>query len=385
MWLFAGVVFIVYRGDSDAASLAHYTAEARLSALTYRRLSPHLPIALLTSNVTLARRVQKEKETQRNTTGTAESVIWPFTHVHSIPSYWLFPGRQWLTRLLVMTHMLPFAHSLVVDSDTFACGDVSVPLRAIRSDPQLSAYSFAVNSHNSHNMSPDNGVMLVQAQSAGWEALARFWLNAYLRMPDAIRSDDQASLRALLPTLHNHWHALLSQITQDQQHDDSQPTRTPDSVSGPASAPSPLLHVGWLRNSLSCRFLPGRNQSWRTSPVSLRRYESTLVLDGPVYIFHRRQGMGAEQTAAVCDVVNANSTALRMLLWKDHLRFPSPNTPQQFRDAFQLAFSQQQCDQMLDGFCGNHARWQADRHWIRPLPNRPAPSEQKRAGGVGGG
>lgn len=329
-----GVVFVVY---GDSLNLPAYLSEAVVSARSYRAHSPTLPIALIVSEPEAS---DAFFAAESNRTGVSRPLPSPFTSVIRIPSYWLFSGRQWLTRLYVMLHLLPYTHSLVVDSDTFACGDVAVPLRLISSSPSLRTYGFAVNSHSSSSMSPDNGVMLVHANSSAWLALARQWIHHYWQLPLTVTADDQAALRSAIPTL---------------QRD----TRTLHSIGA-----DPAHAVGWLSNALSCRFLPGLNQTWRTDRAG-RRFERTLVLDGPVYVFHRRSPVAIH--ASVCAVVNSNHS-LRVLLWKDHWKFPPPKTPKQVEAAFELAFSQDECERKLEGKCARTGYWQKDDKCIKPMP-----------------
>ena len=299
-----GIAWIVYGSSADGSFLKLAVNSARM----YRRLSPQLPLALLTDAVDAVDAVVNN---------TAKSS--PFSHVVAIPDWMLYSGRQWLTRVLAIRQLLPYRLTLLVDSDTTPCADLSVPLLQLAAN-NTSQYAVSAGSHDPRLFWPDNGVLLVDQSAPAFTSLMDAWV-AQQQLKGA-EADDQLTLRAAGAQL---W------AQRGASHDES------DAVA----------RLGRLSPQLSCRLHPGRNQTWSWGDT--RRYDQTLVLAGPVYITHMAGLL--HSTEALCDMLNEQPNTRRVLVWKDHQMHPHPSNRDKFKAAFQVAYSFQECDRLLDGNC----------------------------------
>ena len=307
-----GIVWIVYGSSENDSFLKLAVNSARM----YRTLSPTLPLALLTDAV--------------DTVTDMVNGSSPFSHVLAIPSSMLYEGRQWLTRVESIRQLLPYRLTLLVDSDTIPCVDLSTPLLQLAANKK-NQFAVSAGSHDPLVFWPDNGVLLIDHSAPAFDELMDAWV-AQQQLKGAA-ADDQLTLRAAGVDL---------QLQRDS---------------------GMRAQLGRLSPQLTCRLHPGRNQTWSWGDT--RRYDQTLVLAGPVYIAHMAGLL--HSTAALCELLNSKPTKKRVVVWKDHQAHPHPSTTHKFKSAFDVAYSPAQCDQLLDGHCHQLVARTWDRASSKPL------------------
>lgn len=96
-----GVVYFGYSSNKDTAK--EYVDRIIESSYGIRKYSPHLPIMLFTN---------------ADYNGTQ------FEYLHYIPDSLILPGRQWWTRISMLSYTR-FTYTLSVDSDRVICNDIS--------------------------------------------------------------------------------------------------------------------------------------------------------------------------------------------------------------------------------------------------------------------
>ena len=301
-----GILFVVHHAESEAH--ARFTRLALQSAASYQRSSPRVTRALVTSR-------------------SPQSILpdqHAFDRVIYIPDCLLVPDyrrSQKLTRTLSY-HLTPFELTLAVDLDTFCCSDLYPVLERIFTQPR--SFDMAANGHEEGAWHPDHGIKLFW-WSARFRSMLSLWEQAQVEL--GIASSDQIALM----------HAVRTH-------------------------PEANFRFGRLPTSMSCRIRPAFNESFAMVWHD-RRFSQSLPIFGPLFILHM-DGV-QEFYGEVCSLVNANMGGARVLVFKhDAIYFPTPAT---FHKFFKLAWSQMQCDALLDGHCLPHLRWEVQPFAIEPV------------------
>ena len=286
--------------DSNLEKTKKLTSAAQRSAILFRQYSPNLNIALLTCYV-----------------DSVDINSSPFTDIIDIPSSMVHKNAQTFTRTKALRYLLPYNLTLYVESDTIACGDISIPLQEILASPEQMKYAIASANHEELRYSPDSGVVLLNNVAPGFNEVMDDWMKHHKKR--GVKSNDEQGLKDLSS------HYL--------ERDD--------------------VHMGFLHSTLSCRWHPGYNQTWSQKH---RNWDQTLTLNGFVYILHMFGGPSTTNNE-LCKLVNDAPDNTRVMVWRDHKKYPYPTNKDELFEATAMAYSQVECQRFLDGYCYRKLQW----------------------------
>jgi len=314
-----GIVYFLY--GSDSASLTKYLNEILQSADTYRRVEPGVNITLFSTDVSLVKNSMKGMSHY----GTWDSL---FTSIIEIPKEMQYSGRQWITRIEALA-LTPYALTLAVDSDTYACTPISQDLiyaaKTIDFDYAFAGHHYQYN----YSVYVDGGVMLMR-WTQQTKQLLREW--AILQKKRSLQHlhDDQVSL-------------VLTFLNWKKLNLTAKPGR--------------------LNYNFGTRWYPAKNQN-----MTDLRYEHTLVIQNEVRSIHMRTMYGSSKI--ICDILNdpsyVNTPRVMFVDRQTHRGLWGTKPEQKLREGFRMAFSLKDCKMKMNGTECKDMDWYA-RDIITPL------------------
>jgi hypothetical protein len=315
-----GIIYFVYFGEDQKKEGATFLYLALASAKSYRKQSAMLNIAIAISDPSILPNDHA------------------FTHVLTIPRDIVFPGRQWLTRILSLS-LSPFELTLAVDSDTLACGDLTEPLMQLLHDDTV---DFAASAHHPKGKSkqagsgdwlPDAGVLLYR-WSPGFRALRIKWAVEQMEQEQATGlKDDQGSLR---------------RVVYRMDGDDTSRCK-----------------VSRLTTAMSCRLRPApdahKHGAWSWNDND---FWHTMLLTTKIYVLHMNGAVFFADD--ICALVNQHATRPRVLTYDNRRNVQYANKNLRF-DPFRVALSSAQCAEQLKGNCSPDVSFSASALLVQPL------------------
>jgi hypothetical protein len=297
-----GAVYIVY--NTDPALTTSFILTTLNSARSIRQIEPDLPITLMASPF------------NESVKPLIESL---FTDFIPIPESIVYPGRQWMTRILAFS-MTPYRFTISLDADTYICAPFSKDIKKVMVHQDL---DLAFNGHEDLSVyptHPDNGVFVFKKSKSFKRLLKRWFLWTRKRSAMTKDTDDQVPLRQVL---------LFEQLG---------------------------LKYGRLSPIFGARVRPAEGEPWDNTPQ--RIHDHTLVLSGPVRVLHAFV-FTYYNPKAVCSFINQRLEP-RVVLF-NRKTYPLLNSSSVTKH-LQLAYSLKECNALLDAQCLSRMRWQRIPH-----------------------
>jgi hypothetical protein len=239
-----------------------------------------------------------------------------FTDFIPIPEDIVYPGRQWLTRILSFS-MTPYRVTISLDADTYICAPFS---RDLLKAMIYQDFDLAFNGHEGLSVfptHPDNGVFVFKYSESFKLLLKRWFISTRRRTALKNDTDDQVPLR----------HVLLFEELG--------------------------LKYGRLSPIFGARVRPAEGEPWANTPE--RVHDHTLVLSGFVRILHAFV-FTYYNPQAVCSFVNQKSDPRSILF--NRKTYPLLNSSSVTKH-LTLAYSPEECNDLLQAKCVSTMTWKS--------------------------